>query len=101
MFGGGPPMHLMWSGIFNPERSKLSREVEWRRIRKLFHPYIKEELLLLTFIAIQSCLGLLPSLLTVSLVDKAIPHKNVNEILLCTGGMIAAGLVSGGLSVYQ
>ncbi len=101
MFGGGPPMHLMWSGIFNPERSKLSRQVEWRRIRRLFRPYIKEEIQLLCFIAIQSCLGLVPSLLTVSLVDKAIPHKNLNDILLCTGGMIGAGLLSGGLSVYQ
>lgn len=101
MYGGGPPMHLMWSGMFNPERSKLNRQVEWQRIRSLFHPYIKEELWLLILIALQSAMGLVPSLLTVTLIDKAIPHKSLQEVLLCTGGMILAGVLNGGLSVYQ
>jgi ATP-binding cassette subfamily B protein len=101
MYGGGPPVYLMWSGMFNPERNKLKRKIEWGRIRSLFHPYKKEVVLLLILVAVQSAIGLAPSILTVSLVDKAIPHKSVNEVLLCTGGMIAAGLFSGGISVLQ
>ena len=99
--GGGAPMHLMWSGMFNPDRSKLNKNVEWARIRRLFHPYIKEEICLFILIGLQSALGLVPSLLTVTLVDRAIPHKHLNEVLLCSGGMIAAGLLGGALSVVQ
>lgn len=99
--GGGGGMHLMWSGIFNPDKAKPTRAVEWKRIRHLFHPYIKEEILLFAFIAIQSGLGLVPSLLTVNLVDHAIPHKNLTEVFICTGGMIGAGLVGGIFAVFQ
>ncbi len=101
MYGGGPPIHLMWSGIFNPDRSKLAKKVEWRRLLNLFHPYIKEQVLLVILIAIQSGLGLLPSFLTVWLIDKALPNKNLNEALLYTGGMIAAGVISGAIGVLQ
>lgn len=101
MYGGGGPVHLMWSGIFNPDRSKLAREVEWKRVRSLFRPYLKEEIGLLVLITLQSGLGLVPSLLTISLVDKAIPQQNLNDVFLCTGGMIGAGLLGGGLSVFQ
>lgn len=101
MYGGGPPVYLMWSGMFNPERNKLNRKVELRRIRELFIPYKKEVFFLLILIALQSAIGLAPSILTVSLVDKAIPHKSVAEVLICTGGMIGAGILSGGISVFQ
>lgn len=101
MYGGGPPIYLMWSGMFNPERSKLSRKIAWQRIRSLFHPYIKEEILLLILITVQSGIGLIPSLLTVTLVDKAIPHKSIQEVLICTGGMIAAGVIGGSFGVFQ
>lgn len=101
MYGGGPPIYLMWSGIFNPEKNKLQRKVSWQRIRALFRPYLKEEVTLMVLLILQSGISLIPTLLTVTLVDRAIPHKNVNEVLLCTGGMIAAGLIGGGMNVYQ
>ncbi len=99
--GGGPPVYLMWSGIFNPERNKLNKKIEWKRIRALFHPYIKEELTLIVLLILQSGLSLVPTLLTVTLVDRAIPHHNMNEVLICCGGMVGAGLITGGLNVFQ
>ena len=101
MYGGGPPIYLMWSGMFNPDKNKLNKKVEWSRIRALFHPYIKEEVTLLLLLLVQSGISLVPTLLTITLVDRAIPQKNIPEILLCTGGMIVAGLIGGGLNVYQ
>lgn len=101
MYGGGPPIHLMWSGIFNSDRAKLNRKVEWKRLLGLFRPYIKEQLLLFLFISVQSGLGLLPSFLTVWLIDKALPAKNMEQALLLTGGMMACGLVSAGIGVLQ
>ncbi len=99
--GGGPPIYLMWSGIFNPERSKLARQIQWRRIRSLFHPYIKEEITLLLLIGLQSGVGLIPTLLTITLVDRAIPQKDLNLILISCLGMIFAGLINGGMNVWQ
>lgn len=101
MYGGGPPFHLMWSGIFNPDRSKLNRDIDWKRICLLFQPYIRDEIRLLILIAIQSGIGLIPPLLTVILVDKSIPNKDLHGVLCCTGGMIAAGAFGGIISVYQ
>ncbi len=35
MFSGGPPVHLMWSNIFNPEKQKV-RKIDWKRVCELF-----------------------------------------------------------------
>ncbi len=101
MFGGGAPHHLMWSNIFNPEKEKAKRPADWRRVGKLFVPYAREEAQLLVAIIFNSLLGLLPPILTLYVIDKALPHRSLQELFLYVGGMVAASLAAAGLGVYQ
>jgi ATP-binding cassette subfamily B protein len=101
MFGGGPPIHLMWSSMFNPEKPQVKKPVQWRRLGALFLPYAKEEALVLICIVVISVFGLIPPLLTKQIIDTAIPKGDLNGLILAVGGMIAAALASGFVGVYQ
>lgn len=101
MFSGSPPVHLMWSSMYNPEKQKLKRRVDWRRLGELFRPYIWQEIQLTVCIVATSLLGLLPPLLTLSIIDKAIPKNDFNLLLFDVGLMLASALVSGLIGVYQ
>ena len=101
MLGGGPPVHLMWSSTFNPDRPKTTRKVDLRRILALFRPYAREEALVLVCILIGSLLGLLPALFTKWLIDGAIAAKDMHGVWLDVGGMVATALVAGVLGVFQ
>ena len=101
MFSGSPPVHLMWSSMYNPEKQKLKRRVDWRRLGELFRPYIWQEIQLTVCIVATSLLGLLPPLLTLSIIDKAIPKNDFNLLLLDVGLMLASALISGLIGVYQ
>ena len=52
MFSGGPPVHLMWSNMFNPDKAKLKGKVAWRRIAALFAPYWRLELMVVAAIIV-------------------------------------------------
>src|SRR5271156_1514848 len=97
----GPPIHLMWSSMFNPEKPKVERAVEWRRIGALFLPYWKEEALVLVCIVMVSLLGLMPPLFTMWIIDKAIPSHNFQIVCFYVGGMMVAALAAGLVGVYQ
>ena len=101
MFSGSPPFHLMWSSMFNPEKPKVHRPVEWKRMGALFLPYWRQEAQVVGCILIVALLGLLPPILTLWLIDKAIPHRNFAEVCLYVGGMIASALAAGLVGVYQ
>ncbi|MCW5822115.1 MAG: ABC transporter ATP-binding protein [Cyanobacteria bacterium TGS_CYA1] len=101
MFSGSPPVHLMWSSMYNPEKQKLKRRVDWRRLGELFRPYIWQETQLTICIVATSILGLLPPLLTLSIIDKAIPKNDFNLLLIDVGLMLGSALVSGLIGVYQ
>lgn len=101
MFSGSPPVHLMWSSMYNPEKQKLKRRVDWRRLGELFRPYIWQEVQLTVCIIITSLFGLLPPLLTLSIIDKAIPNRDFNLLLLDVGLMLGSALISGLIGVYQ
>lgn len=101
MFSGSPPVHLMWSSMYNPEKQKLKRRVDWRRLGELFRPYIWQEIQLTVCIVATSLLGLLPPLLTLSIIDKAIPKNDFNLLLFDVGLMLTSALVSGLIGVYQ
>ena len=75
MFSGGPPIHLMWSSMYNPEKTKLKGHVEWRRIGALFLPYWKKQLAVFGLILFGSILGLAPAVITLSMIDKALPAQ--------------------------
>jgi ATP-binding cassette, subfamily B, bacterial len=98
---GGPPVHMMWSQMYNPDRPKVTRRVELRRILALFRPYLKEQWLVLVCILVGALLGLLPPLFTLRLIDDAIPSKDMHAVWLAVGGMVASAVVAGIVGVYQ
>jgi ATP-binding cassette, subfamily B, bacterial len=92
---------MMWSNIFNPEKEKARRPADWRRLGKLFIPYAKEEAQLLIAIILNSLLGLLPPILTLFIIDKALPHRSLQELGLYVGAMVVSSLAAAGLGVWQ
>ena len=101
MLGGGPPVHLMWSSMFSPDRPKVTRRVDVRRILAFFRPYVYQEVQVLACILVVSLLGLLPPLFTMWLIDKAIPSHDMHGVWLDVGGMAAAAIAGGVIGVYQ
>ncbi len=87
--------------MFNPEKQRVKRPADWRRIGKLFSPYLKEELLLVCTIIASSLLGIVPPVLTLFIIDKALPHRDLPALFLYVGGMILAALVGSCTGAYQ
>jgi ATP-binding cassette subfamily B protein len=98
---GGPPTHLMWSNMFSPDKPKITRKAEWRRIGAFFIPYWREESLVLVCILIGAVLGLLPPLFTKWLIDDAIPRHSVGGVGFNVAGMVISAVAAGILGVYQ
>ena len=98
---GGPPVHLMWSNMFSPNRPKVTKRVDLRRILALFRPYLVQESAVLICILVIALLGVLPPLFVRRLIDTAIPHHDLRAVWLCVGGMVATALASAGIGVYQ
>lgn len=101
MFSGGPPVHLMWSNMFNPDKAKLKGKVAWKRIAALFAPYWKLELLVVASIIVSSTLGLAPPLLTLAIIDKALPARDFNLLVIYVVAMVVSALLAGLVGVYQ
>jgi len=98
---GGPPTHLMWSSMFNPERPSVQRAVNWKRLGALFLPYWRQELAVLAGIVVGSALGLAPALYTKHLIDVSLKSHDPRGLWFDVGGMVAAALVAAVLGVYQ
>ena len=98
---GGPPVHLMWSQMYNPNRPKVTRRVDLRRILAFFRPYLMQESLVLVCILIVAVLGLFPPLFTKWLIDGAIPAHDMHLVWLYVGGMVASAILAGAVGVYQ
>ena len=92
---------MMWSSRFNPERPRIRKPVNWRRLAAFFLPYWRAELLTLACIVAGAALGLAPPLFTKYLIDDAIPAASMRAVLLGVGGMIASALLAGAVGVYQ
>lgn len=101
MFSGVPPVHLMWSSMFDPKRPKIQRAVSWKRLGRLFLPYWKQEIIVIGCIISVSLLGLLPSVLTMQLIDKAIPSHNFQSVITIVSAMAISALLSSGISAMQ
>ncbi|MBX9669546.1 MAG: ABC transporter ATP-binding protein/permease [Candidatus Obscuribacterales bacterium] len=101
MFSGAPPVHLMWSDMFDPKKPKVEKPVDWRRISKLFLPYWKQEIQVIGCTLIVALLGLLPPVLTMWLIDKAIPSKDLVMVAQLVAAMIGAALFASFVGVYQ
>ena len=98
---GGPPNHMMYSTIFNPEKPSIKRAVKWRRLGQLFLPYWRQEALVFVCILITSGLGLAPALFTRHLIDTSLAHKDLHGLWFDVGAMVVAAVFAALLSVYQ
>ncbi len=97
----GPPTHLMWSTMFNPEKPTLSRRAQWRRVLQFFAPYLRQEIAILVCILLVAILGLLPPLFTKWLIDDAIPSHSMRVVSFDVGGMVLAAVLAAIVGVYQ
>ncbi|MEA2722040.1 MAG: ATP-binding cassette, subfamily bacterial [Candidatus Eremiobacteraeota bacterium] len=101
MLGGGPPVHLMWSQMYSPDRPKVTRRVDVRRIAAFFRPYLVQEAMVLVCILVVALLGILPPLFTKWLIDGAIPAHDMRGVWIDVGGMVASAILGGAIGVYQ
>lgn len=101
MFSGRAPVHLMWSKMFDPDRPQVNKPIDWKRILRLFVPYWKQEIQVLCCVFFVSILGLVPPLLSVWLIDKAIPTKNFDMVLFLVGIMVLSAMSASLIGVYQ
>jgi ATP-binding cassette subfamily B protein len=91
----------MWSTMFNPEKPKVRKPVDWRRLGVLFKPYWRQEAAVLVCILAAAGLGLAPALLTKHLIDVSLARHDVRALWIDVGGMVAAAVVAALLGVYQ
>ena len=91
----------MWSNMYGPDKPKVRKRIEWRRIGALFAPYWKEQSLVLGCILIGAVLGLLPGYMTARIIDSAIPHKSFHEIATYVGIILGTALLSMAFGVLQ
>jgi ATP-binding cassette, subfamily B, bacterial len=96
-----PPIHIMWSSMFNPEKPTIQRKPAWRRIGALFFPYRRHAFLTLICIILVALLGLGPPLFTKNLIDDALARHDAHALWLNVSGMILSSLLAGFISVYQ
>ena len=92
---------MMWSNMFSPDRPKVTKRIDLRRILAFFRPYLMQESTVLVCILLVALLGLAPPLFTRWLIDDAIPKHDMHAVWLAVGGMVASALVAGILGVYQ
>ncbi len=98
---GGPPTHLMWSNMFNPDQPKAAVHVRWRRLGALFAAYWRQEVAVIVCIVVGAALGLAPPLLTRHLIDVALARHDVRSLWFDALGMVAAASVAALVGVYQ
>jgi ATP-binding cassette subfamily B protein len=101
MLGGGPPVHLMWSQMFSPDRPKIERTVDWKRLGTFFLPYWKQEVTVLVCIVVGSVIGLMPPLFAKWIIDDAIPKHDMGLVGFNVAGMVVSAVTGGVIGVYQ
>ena len=97
---GSSPLFLM-HGLNMSDGSKRPGRIDWRRIVGYFARYWRQEVLILLCILFTSVLGQLPPLFTKLIIDGAIAHKNVHQLVMFVGGMVAAALLASAIGGWQ
>src|SRR5580700_3377257 len=92
---------LMWSNIYQPEKPKVKRRVDWKRMGALFAPYWHQQATVLACIVAVSALGLVPGFITAQIIDSAIPHRNLTELAIDVGIILASALLAAAIGVLQ
>ncbi len=91
----------MWSNSYQPDKPKVQRRVDWKRIGRLFAPYWKEQSLVLACIVLAALIGLAPAYFIAHIIDKALPHRSFHEVAVDVGGMLAAAVLTMLFGVIQ
>jgi ATP-binding cassette, subfamily B, bacterial len=92
---------LMWSNIYQPEKPKVKQRVDWKRLGALFAPYWRQQATVLVCIVIVAALGLIPGFITARIIDSAIPKRNLTELGIDVGIILASALAAAGVGVLQ
>lgn len=87
--------------MFDPKRPKIEKAIDWKRLGRLFLPYWKQEIVVVVCITAVALLGLLPPVLTMNLIDKAIPSGNFQSVVMLVGFMVAAAIGASLISAMQ
>ncbi len=92
---------LMWSNIYQPEKPKVKQRVDWKRLGALFAPYWQQQATVLFCIVVVAALGLVPGFVTARIIDSTIPHRNLTELGIDVGLILASALLAAGVGVLQ
>ncbi len=91
----------MWSNMYGPDKPKVRRRVDWRRIGAFFAPYWRQEAVVLACMLAQAIIGMFPVLVTKNIFDVAIPHRSLRTLGIDVALIIASALIAAGLGVLQ
>jgi ATP-binding cassette, subfamily B, bacterial len=92
---------LMWSNIYQPEKPKVKRRVDWKRLGALFAPYWRQQTTVLVCIVVVAALGLVPGFVIARIIDVTIPRKNLGELAIDVGIILASALLAAAIGVLQ
>src|SRR5579871_3490430 len=92
---------LMWSNIYQPEKPKVKRRVDWKRMAALFAPYWRQQAAVLACIVVVAALGLVPGFIVAHIIDEAIPHKNLTELGIDVAIILGSALLAAAIGVLQ
>src|SRR5580700_3743928 len=92
---------LMWSNIYQPEKPKVRRRINWKRMGALFAPYWRQQATVLACIVVVAGVGLVPGFVTARIIDVTIPDRNLSELGIDVGIILASALFSAGVGVLQ
>lgn len=97
---GGPGGNKMRFKEDGDKDIKISKDILFR-IFKYFKPFLKQMIFAIILLAIVSILGLVPSLMTKNIIDKALPEKSMYLLILFIFICIIATVLKELLSVAQ
>lgn len=94
--------HQKWSQFVQStnETPKVSRTL-LRRVLDYAKPYRLHIIWMLVLILLTSALGLISPLILRELIDRTLPDKDINNLLLLAGALLIVPILSGGLRIIQ
>src|SRR5580700_91372 len=92
---------LMWSNIYQPEKPRVKRRVDWRRMGALFAPYWRQQATVLACIVTVSALGLVPGFIVAHIIDEALPSRNLGALGIDVAAILVSALLVAGIGVLQ
>ncbi|HVR48013.1 MAG TPA: ABC transporter ATP-binding protein [Candidatus Binatia bacterium] len=92
---------LMWSNIYQPDKPKVRRRVDWKRMAALFAPYWRQQATVLACIVAVAALGLVPGFIIAHIIDAAIPRRNLTMLGIDVAVILGSALLAAAIGVLQ